>query len=141
MLFRWKHSLRGFMIATLLMGGLTACGPSNPGTSSLNLMIESARESEDRAKRQTIDAAAAIFLVEHGRNPESTQELVDAGYLPADAIIDRNGEVLPFTPHDIGGGTAVSKSCGSCGRGVPSSSKVGDTCPHCGVRWGYETTM
>ena len=36
--------------------------------------------------------------------------------------------------------TSVSKSCGKCGKAVSSSSKIGDTCPHCGVRWGYENT-
>jgi predicted RNA-binding Zn-ribbon protein involved in translation (DUF1610 family) len=33
-----------------------------------------------------------------------------------------------------------SKSCGSCHKPVSSSAKVGDYCPHCGVRWGYENT-
>lgn len=36
--------------------------------------------------------------------------------------------------------TTVSKSCGSCGGTVSSSAKIGDYCPHCGVRWGYENT-
>jgi len=36
--------------------------------------------------------------------------------------------------------TTVSKKCGKCQKPVSSSSKVGDTCPHCGVRWGYENT-
>jgi uncharacterized Zn finger protein (UPF0148 family) len=36
--------------------------------------------------------------------------------------------------------TTVSKSCGKCGKPVSSSSKIGDICPHCGVRWGYENT-
>ena len=36
--------------------------------------------------------------------------------------------------------TSVSKSCGKCGKSVSASSKVGDRCPHCGVRWGYENT-
>jgi len=36
--------------------------------------------------------------------------------------------------------TTVSKNCGKCGKAVSSSSKIGDTCPHCGVRWGYENT-
>ncbi len=31
-----------------------------------------------------------------------------------------------------------SKSCGSCQKPVSSSSQVGDYCPHCHVRWGYE---
>lgn len=34
----------------------------------------------------------------------------------------------------------VTKSCGSCDRGVSSSSMVGMRCPHCGVRWGHEST-
>ena len=36
--------------------------------------------------------------------------------------------------------TTVTKSCGSCGGAVSSSSCVGMTCPHCHVRWGYENT-
>ncbi len=36
--------------------------------------------------------------------------------------------------------TTSSKSCGSCGGSVSSSSKIGDICPHCKVRWGYENT-
>lgn len=31
-----------------------------------------------------------------------------------------------------------SKSCGSCGKPVASTSTIGMRCPHCGVRWGYE---
>lgn len=34
--------------------------------------------------------------------------------------------------------TTRSKSCGSCGKQVSIHSKIGDYCPHCGVRWGYE---
>lgn len=34
--------------------------------------------------------------------------------------------------------TTESKSCGSCSKSVSNNSKVGMTCPHCGVRWGYE---
>jgi uncharacterized protein YgiM (DUF1202 family) len=33
-----------------------------------------------------------------------------------------------------------SKSCGSCHKPVSVYSEVGDYCPHCGVRWGYENT-
>ena len=31
-----------------------------------------------------------------------------------------------------------SKSCGSCGGNVSINSRIGMSCPHCGVRWGYE---
>lgn len=34
----------------------------------------------------------------------------------------------------------VSKSCGKCGKKVSVTSKIGDRCPHCGVRWGYENS-
>jgi hypothetical protein len=33
-----------------------------------------------------------------------------------------------------------SKSCGKCGKSVSIYSKIGDICPHCGVRWGHENT-
>jgi DNA-directed RNA polymerase subunit RPC12/RpoP len=36
--------------------------------------------------------------------------------------------------------TTVSASCGSCHKPVSSSSKIGDTCPHCGLTWGRENT-
>ena len=36
--------------------------------------------------------------------------------------------------------STVSKKCGSCQGSVSFSSKIGDYCPHCGVRWGYENT-
>jgi hypothetical protein len=34
----------------------------------------------------------------------------------------------------------TSKSCGKCHNAVSAYSKVGDYCPHCHVRWGYENT-
>lgn len=33
-----------------------------------------------------------------------------------------------------------SKSCGACHQPVSIHSEVGDYCPHCHVRWGYENT-
>jgi len=36
--------------------------------------------------------------------------------------------------------TVTSATCGSCKKAVSASSKVGDRCPHCGVRWGYENS-
>ena len=36
--------------------------------------------------------------------------------------------------------SAIKKNCGSCQGIVSASSKIGDYCPHCGVRWGYENT-
>lgn len=36
--------------------------------------------------------------------------------------------------------TTISKSCGSCGGAVSSSSRIGQRCPHCGVIWGRENT-
>jgi uncharacterized protein YgiM (DUF1202 family) len=34
--------------------------------------------------------------------------------------------------------TISSKSCGSCGKEVSSGAKIGQRCPHCNVKWGYE---
>ena len=34
--------------------------------------------------------------------------------------------------------TTESKSCGSCGKAVSNNSRIGMTCPHCGVTWGRE---
>lgn len=36
-------------------------------------------------------------------------------------------------------GVQTQKKCSRCGRAVPTSARPGDSCPHCGVRWGYET--
>lgn len=36
--------------------------------------------------------------------------------------------------------TSVSKSCGACNAPVSEFARVGQTCPHCGVTWGDETT-
>jgi predicted RNA-binding Zn-ribbon protein involved in translation (DUF1610 family) len=36
--------------------------------------------------------------------------------------------------------TTESKSCGSCNKSVSVNSRVGMTCPHCGVTWGRENT-
>ncbi len=36
--------------------------------------------------------------------------------------------------------STVSKSCGKCGRQVPVTSQVGGSCPHCSVRWGFESS-
>lgn len=36
--------------------------------------------------------------------------------------------------------TTVSKSCGKCQKPVSQYATIGDVCPHCGVRWGYENT-
>ena len=36
--------------------------------------------------------------------------------------------------------TTESKRCGSCQKEVSINSRVGMTCPHCGVVWGRENT-
>ncbi len=36
--------------------------------------------------------------------------------------------------------TTESKSCGSCRKEVSIYSQIGDYCPYCHVRWGYENT-
>ena len=40
-----------------------------------------------------------------------------------------------LTSDDITVSTKISKSCSNCGKSVSNISTVGDTCPHCGVRW------
>jgi len=32
------------------------------------------------------------------------------------------------------------KTCTKCNKTVPDSSRAGQRCPHCGIRWGYDTT-
>jgi hypothetical protein len=38
----------------------------------------------------------------------------------------------------VGEWEVIKKVCGNCGREVPLSSRVGQRCPYCGVRWGYD---
>jgi len=52
--------------------------------------------------------------------------------------------VPPVTPGMGGPGTpqiqwVETKICDKCKKEVPSTSKAGDHCPHCGTYWGYET--
>jgi hypothetical protein len=35
--------------------------------------------------------------------------------------------------------TITSKTCARCGKSVPLYTKVGDTCPHCGIPFAFET--
>jgi len=35
--------------------------------------------------------------------------------------------------------TVIGKQCGRCLSPVPLSSRTGDRCPHCGIRWGHES--
>ncbi|MDX9722413.1 MAG: hypothetical protein RBU37_16835 [Myxococcota bacterium] len=102
-------------------------------------MAEDNRRLNDQRQAQ---AAQAMFFAEHGRPPRDVQELVEMGYLPPALA----AEVPTLPPMDLGGGQGssgggmqfVHKTCGSCGKPVSSSAQVGDTCEHCGVRWGYE---
>lgn len=48
--------------------------------------------------------------------------------------------LLSFTTASCQTYTTESKNCGACGKEVSIYSTVGMTCPHCGVRWGYENT-
>jgi hypothetical protein len=39
-----------------------------------------------------------------------------------------------------GSGYYSDKTCSSCHKSVPTSSRAGQYCPHCGVYWSTETT-
>lgn len=142
-----KKSLLLFLIVSITfisLLSLGACGKEEKA--SLTLLQEKVNSAEIKAKQKVIDAAGSAFVLENGRNPESLEELVEAGYLDQKAIVDKNGHPLPFDPDDLTlnasgpSTTLVSKQCSACGNKVSNASKVGDRCPHCGVRWGYETT-
>jgi competence protein ComGC len=128
----------------LVLASFSSCGKEEKA--SLTLLQANVNAAEIKSKQKVIDAAGSAFALENNRNPESLEELVEAGYLDEKAIVDKNGNPLPFDPEsltfNVGGSstTLISKSCGACGQQVSNSSAVGDTCPHCGVRWGYETT-
>jgi hypothetical protein len=132
------------IMAFVVLLSMSSCGKEEKA--SLTLLQANVNAAEIKAKQKVIDAAGSAFVMENGRNPESLEELVEAGYLDEEAILDRHGNPLPFDPENLtinlGGSstTLVSKNCSACGKQVPNSSQVGDTCPNCGVRWGYETT-
>jgi competence protein ComGC len=131
-------------VACVVLVSITSCGGKDE-KASLTLLQLNVNDVEIKGKMQVIDAAGSAFALENGRNPESLEELVEAGYLDEKSIVDGNGNPLPYDPGDLTinrgePSSLVSKSCGACGKKVSKSSKVGDTCPHCGVRWGYETT-
>ena len=124
------------VLCTLTALAVAGCGDETGG--SLLLLQEQVDKSYDSSKQKVIDAAVAMYVAENGQHPGSLQDLVNAGLLAPGDILDHDGKPLTLTP-DMSI-TSISKSCGACGERVSNNSKVGDTCPHCGVRWGYETT-
>jgi hypothetical protein len=48
--------------------------------------------------------------------------------------------VAPTPARAVGSYQSVEKHCGHCGHVVSPYAKIGDVCPYCGVRWGYENT-
>ena len=102
---------------------------------------------KDQAKLKMIDASVAIYTVEMGYSPASLDDLVEQQYLSAQDIVDHEGQKFAYTSKNFlsdsysGSGmytTTTSKSCGKCGKGISISSEIGDRCPHCGVKWGFE---
>jgi len=137
-----QPGLSGFIILVLLLI-VCGCRGNSGNEGSLNQMVEKARSMQDQAKLKMIESAVAQYSAEYGQSPESLHDLVAEGYLGPDSIKDHQGRQFSYTPElysDDMGITTMSKSCGACGKGVSSSSKVGDRCPHCGVVWGYEQT-
>ena len=142
-----RHSFlfpRAILIVLIVVFATVSCDKNE--TTSLNLIHHKIDANDLKARQNVIDSAGSMFVAERGRNPESLEELVASGYLDEAAIVDKNGNLLPFDPENLtinisGPSTMLlSKSCGACGNRVSNNSGVGDTCPHCGVRWGYETT-
>ncbi len=105
---------------------------------------ENALTQQDKVKLKIIESATQMFLVERGHSAPSLDDLVRTGYLEPQDILDHNGKKFAFTPENITYDTTItmtSKSCGGCGKSVPGSSRAGDRCPHCGVKWGSEQVM
>lgn len=146
-----KHSsFRSAVVSVLAMSLLSvACsGPEKKPAGLLSRTLQEVAEKTDRARMKVIEVAARSFDLEYGRPPQSVDELVENGYLRPQDILDAQGNKIALADYDYanepeqtGGfaGSVVSKSCGACGKGVSSSAKVGDRCPHCGVVWGHET--
>jgi competence protein ComGC len=106
----------------------------------LNTLQKEAAENTDLAKTRMIQTAVQVYNLEYGRPPQSLAELVEKRFLKPEDILDHSGEKLPFSADEspAGSGSFITKSCGACGKPVASSSKVGDRCPHCGVKWDSE---
>lgn len=79
---------------------------------------------------------AAMDRIDKGPASEFGPEVIEEY---SKAAKDRKERLLRFQPDFDKSGNKSSMCCGSCGKSVSSSSKVGDKCPHCGARWLYKT--
>ena len=134
-----KKILYVFLGVALAYSGFYAMYGRNQAETSIALIKSQVDQSYDKSNQNVINAAVAAYYAETGKTPDDLQEVVDYGLLDPDQIVDHKGDRMTFdkSPYES---SILSKSCGACGKPVSSTSKVGDICPHCGVRWGYETT-
>ncbi len=140
-IFLFLFFLGALIIAIVL--SYNSCGSRNEQGAGLISILEKAEMMADNAKIRKIESAGAIYTIETGRRPGSVDDLVEGGYLEPSDIIDHYGNKLSLPsqslePGQSESGSNVVKRCGKCGNTVSASSKPGDTCPYCGVVWGYE---
>jgi len=76
--------------------------------------------------------AAAMDRMDKGPESEFGPEVIEEY---SKAAKDRQERLLQLQPDFGKPGNKSKMSCGSCGKSVSSSSKVGDKCPYCRVRW------
>jgi hypothetical protein len=126
-----------FCISLFILICLISTSCADKKTPSLIREIQKdAAQAEDQVKLRVIRSAAHIYLLEIGEIPKTLDVLVEKGYVKAKDIIDHNGEKFAYSPEVDG---IIIKKCTACNSTVSSSSKPGDTCPHCGVVWTSES--
>ncbi len=136
-------SISRFVVLVVSISFILNISCSNSAKKSaalLDTLQKEAAENADLAKTRMIQTAVQAYTVEFGQPPQSLEELVEKQFLKPEDILDHTGEKLPFSADEspAGSDSFITKSCGSCGKPVALSSKVGDRCPHCGVIWGTE---
>lgn len=124
---------------------INSCSDNKP-VFLLSEIHEKAELSENQSKLNIIRSAANVYAVQYGYLPQTLDELVEKGYLDKSAIVDKNGNNLPYSPENIlpdnnTTGKNVTKKCGECGSTVDPNSTAGDRCPYCKVVWNEERQM
>lgn len=131
-------AVAGFLLLAVLVFSVADDGAD--GGSPAALMLATAERAADATRKHQvakIETARSQFFLEHNRPPETNQELVDAGFLSAEDIVNAPAVAAKEYEQKLPG--VVVKRCGKCHGSVASTAEVGDTCPHCGVVWGRET--
>ena len=112
-----------FILIALMIGGVVYL--------SLSQMADIADKPDEFLRLHD----AAMDRMSKGEASEYGPEVIEEY---AKAAAKRKEQLLMIQP-DLP--ARSSKSCGNCGRAVPSSSKAGGKCPHCRARWLYTSPV